>query len=245
MFVASTLREDRGIPDLLSADYTFINETLARHYGIPKVYGSHFRRVKLPNLQQRGGLLGHGGLLALTSYPDRTSPVLRGKWLLDNILDASVPPPPDDVNTNLVENGEGAKATSIRERLAQHRNQARCSVCHSVMDPLGFALERFDAVGRWRDVDESGKPVDDVGNWPGGVKLVGLAGLRSMLLDRRELFVATVTRKLMSYALGRELESYDQPAVRKIVRDAAADGYRWSSIVSGIVQSPVFLMRSR
>jgi hypothetical protein len=245
MFVASTLRGDRGIPELLSADYTFLNETLARHYGISNVYGSHFRRVKLPNLGERGGLLGHGGLLALTSYPDRTSPVLRGKWLLDNILDAPVPPPPDDVNTTLEESVEGAKATSIRERLAQHRNQARCSVCHSVMDPLGFALEKFDAVGRWRDVDESGTPVDEVGNWPGGLKLVGLAGLRSMLMDRREQFVATVTRKLMAYALGRELEHYDQPAVRKIVRDAAVDGYRWSSIITGIVQSHAFLMRSR
>jgi hypothetical protein len=244
MFVASTLRENRSIVELLTADYTFVNETLARHYGIPNVYGSHFRRVTLPNPEQRSGLLGHAGLLALTSYPNRTSPVLRGKWLLDNILDAPVPPPPADVNTTLEENAAATKTTSIRERLAQHRSQARCGVCHSVMDPLGFALERFDEVGRQRDSDDSGTPIDDVGHWPGGVTLNGFAGLRAMLVDRRDAFAATVTRKLLSYALGRELEHFDQPTVRKIVRDAAKADYRWSAIITGIVQSPAFLMRT-
>jgi hypothetical protein len=222
-----------------------LNELLARHYGIPNVYGSHFRRVVLPDRRQRGGLLGQAGILTLTSYPDRTSPVLRGKWLLDNILDAPVPPPPADVDTTLKEEAAAARPKSIRERLEQHRTQARCSSCHAVLDPLGFALEGFDAVGRTRTEDEAGNRVDATGNWPGGVKLEGLAGLRSMLVGRREEFARTVTRKLMSYALGRELEYYDQPAVRAIVRNAAASGYRWSSLVLGIVESPAFQMRMR
>jgi hypothetical protein len=245
MFVASTLGENRSIIELLSADYTFVNETLARHYGIPNVYGSHFRRVTLPNLDQRGGLLGHAGLLAATSYPDRTSPVLRGQWLLENILDAPVPPPPDDVNATLPEPAEGSAPVSMRERLAQHRTQARCATCHSVMDPLGFALESFDEVGRWRTVDDSGAKIDDAGSWPGGVALNGFTGLRARLLDERQQFGRTVTRKLMSYALGRELEYYDEPAVRAIARAAAAEDYRWSSIITGIVESPGFLMRRK
>ena len=245
MFVASTVRENRSIVDLLNADYTFVNETLARHYGIPNIYGSHFRRVTLPNLEQRGGLLGQAGVLTLTSYPDRTSPVLRGKWLLDNFLDASVPPPPDDVNATLPETAEGAAPVSMRERLAQHRTQARCATCHSVMDQLGFALESFDEVGRWRASAEPNAKVDDLGSWPGGVTLRGFGGLRAMLVDEREQFARTVTRKLMSYALGRELEHYDEPAVRAIVRGAASDGYRWSSLITGIVESPGFLMRRK
>jgi hypothetical protein len=245
LFAESMVREDRGVVELLSADYTYLNEPLARHYGIPNVYGSHFRRVTLPDKSRRGGLLGQAGILTLTSYPDRTSPVLRGKWLLDNILDAPVPPPPDDVDTTLKEDPAGAKPKSIRERLEQHRSQARCSSCHSVLDPLGFALDGFDAVGRTRTQDEAGNAVDATGNWPGGVKLEGLAGLREMLVRRPEEFARTVTRKLMSYALGRELEYYDQPAVRAIVRAAAADRYRWSSIVLGIVESPAFQMRAR
>jgi hypothetical protein len=245
LFVQSMIREDRGVVELLSANYTYLNEILARHYGIPDVYGSHFRRVTLPDRKQRGGLLAHGSILTLTSYPDRTSPVLRGKWLLDNILDAPVPPPPDDVDTTLEEEPAGAKPRSVRERFEQHRSQPRCNSCHWVLDPLGFALEGFDAVGQWRTKDEAGNPVDDAGNWPGGIKLEGFSGLRDMLLGRREEFVRTFTRKLMSYALGRELEYYDQPAVRAIVRKAAADDYRWSSIVMGIVESPGFQMRAR
>jgi mono/diheme cytochrome c family protein len=244
LFVGSTLREDRSILELLSANYTYLNEKLARHYGIPNVYGSRFRRVTLPNLEERGGLLGEAGILALTSYPDRTSPVLRGKWLLDNILDAPVPPPPSDVNASLKEVDRRTPKT-IRERLAQHRTEARCAVCHSVLDPLGFALESFDATGHWRTVDDTGSPVDHSGNWPGGSKLDGFTGLRAMLLEHRDQFAATVTRKLMSYALGRELDYYDQPSVRKIVRNAAANNYRWSSIILGIVESPQFLMRER
>jgi len=242
MFIASTLHEDRSILDLLTADYTFVNERLARFYGIPGVYGSRPRRVKLPDPDQRGGLLGHGGLMAITAYPDRTSPVLRGKWLLDNILGADAPPPPANVDTNL-DDGEEAVALGIRERLEQHRTEPLCASCHSLMDPLGFALENFDAVGAWRDVDDRGNPIDNRGTWPNGVELTGMSSLRALLLHYDEQFVRTVTEKLMSYALGRPLEHFDQPTVRQIVRDAKDNDYRWSSIVLGIVESPAFLMR--
>ncbi|MCH7532748.1 MAG: DUF1592 domain-containing protein [Gemmatimonadetes bacterium] len=242
MFIASTLRNDRPIVELLSADYTYVNERLARFYGIPGVYGSRPRRVTLPNPERRGGLLGHGGLMAITSYPDRTSPVLRGKWLLDNILGANLPPPPANVDTSL-DQGAGTAALGIRERLERHRSDRLCASCHSLMDPLGFALENFDAVGGWRDFDEFGDPVDSRGTWPSGVELGGVAALRSFLLEHDEQFVRTVTEKLMSYALGRPLEHFDQPTVRQIVRDAEAGGYRWSSIVLGITKSQAFLMR--
>ena len=241
LFIASTLTEDRSIVDLLNADYTFVNERLARHYGIPGIYGSRFRRVTLPNHDQRGGLLAEGALLATTSYPDRTSPVLRGKWLLNNIFGLSIPPPPPNVDRNL-ETKPGAKPTTMRERLAQHRQDPSCNGCHSVIDPLGFALENFDVIGGWRTVDESGKPIDSSGSTASGTKIDGLTGLRALLLDQPEQFPRTVTEKLMSYALGRRLDYYDQPAVRKIVRDAAANDYRWSSIILGIVESPNFVM---
>ena len=242
LFVGSNLREDRPIPELLSADYTYANERLARFYGIPGVYGSRPRRVTLPNPDQRGGLLAHGGLLAVTAYPDRTSPVLRGKWLLDNILGADPPPPPANVDTSL-DQGPEAEALGIRERLERHREDPLCASCHTLMDPLGFALEEFDAVGAWRDVDERGGPVDNLGTWPSGVELDGVSSLRAFLLDYDDQFVRTVTEKLMSYALGRPLEYFDQPTVRQIVRDAEDSGYRWSSIVLGIAKSPAFLMR--
>jgi mono/diheme cytochrome c family protein len=243
LFVGSTIREDRSVVDLLNADYTFVNERLARHYGIPGIYGSRFRRVTLPDHDRRGGLLAEGALLATTSYPDRTSPVLRGKWLLDNIFGLPVPPPPPGVDTNLAET-KGAAPTSIRERLAQHRKNPSCSSCHSVIDPLGFALENFDVIGGWRSIDESGKPVDATGTTVGGAKIEGLAGLRALLLDQPEQFPRTVTEKLLAYALGRRLAYYDRPSVRQIVRDAAAHDYRWSSIIMGIVESPAFLMRA-
>jgi hypothetical protein len=226
---------------LLNADYTFVNERLAQHYGIPGIYGSRFRRVTLPNHNQRGGLLAEGALLATTSYPDRTSPVLRGKWLLNNIFGLSVPPPPPTVDRNL-ETKPGAKPTTMRERLAQHRQDPSCNGCHSVIDPLGFALENFDVIGGWRNIDESGQPVDASGATASGAKIDGLPGLRSLLLDRPEQFPRTVTEKLMAYALGRRLDYYDRPAVRKIVRDATAQNYRWSSLILGIVESPNFLM---
>jgi Protein of unknown function (DUF1592)/Protein of unknown function (DUF1588)/Protein of unknown function (DUF1585)/Protein of unknown function (DUF1587)/Protein of unknown function (DUF1595)/Planctomycete cytochrome C len=240
MFVASTLREDRSVLDLLNADYTFVNERLARHYGIPGVYGSRFRRVALPNHEQRGGLLAQGALLATTSYPDRTSPVLRGKWLLNNMFGLPVPPPPPGVDTNL-DAKPGAAAKSMRERLAQHRQNAACNSCHSVIDGLGFSLENFDVIGGWRSVDESGRPVDASGVRVSGARVDGLTGLRAALLDPPEQFPRTVTEKLMAYSLGRRLEYYDYPAVRKIVRNAASQNYRWSSIILGIVESPAFM----
>jgi hypothetical protein len=244
LFVASTIREDRSVVELLDADYTFVNERLARHYGIPRVYGSRFRRVTLPNLDQRGGLLGQGALLATTSYPDRTSPVLRGKWLLNNIFGLPVPPPPPGVDTNLAEIKPGAPPSSIRERLAAHRQNPSCNSCHSVIDPLGFALENFDVIGGWRTLDDSGKPVDTSGTTASGAKVDGLRGLRALLLDEPEQFPRTVTEKLLAYALGRRLEYYDRPTVRKIVRDAAAHDYRWSALILGVVESPAFLMRA-
>jgi hypothetical protein len=188
-------------------------------------------------------LLAQGALLATTSYPDRTSPVLRGKWLLNNILGLSVPPPPPGVDTNL-ETKPGTIPASIRERLAQHRTNPSCNSCHSVIDPLGFTLENFDVIGGWRTRDESGKLVDASGTTSNGAKIEGLAGLRAFLLEQPDQFPRTVTEKLMAYALGRPLEYYDQPAVRKVVRDAAAQEYRWAAIILGIVQSPEFLMRS-
>ena len=243
LFVGSTLLEDRSVTDLLDADYTFVNERLARHYEIPGVYGSRFRRVTLSDLDRRGGLLAEGALLATTSYPDRTSPVLRGKWLLDNIFGLPVPPPPPGVDTDL-DPEPGSQSASIRERLAQHRRSPTCASCHSVIDPLGFALENFDVIGGWRTIDESGQPVDATGTTASGARVQGLAGLRALLLDNPEQFPRTVTEKLLAYALGRRLEYYDRPAVRTIVRDAAGDGYRWSSLIVAIVKSPTFLMRA-
>ena len=242
MFVGSTIREDRAVATLLDADYTFVNERLARHYGIPAVYGSRFRRAMLPDRTKRGGLLAQGALLSTTSYPDRTSPVLRGKFLLNNIFGLPVPPPPPGVDTNL-ENKPGAPAQTMREKLAAHRQNPTCSSCHAVIDPLGFALENFDVIGGWRTIDEAGKPVDAIGATVGGDTVDGLTGLRSLLLARPDQFPRTVTQKLLTYALGRRLEYSDEPAVRKIVRDAAAGGYRWSSLILGIVESPPFLRR--
>jgi mono/diheme cytochrome c family protein len=243
MFIGSTVREDRSILDLLNADYTFVNERLARHYGIPGIYGSRFRRIMLSNHEQRGGLLGQGSLLAITSYPDRTSPVLRGKFLLNNIFGLPIPPPPAGVDTNLSDK-PGAAPKTMRERLALHRASPSCSSCHSVLDPLGFALENFDVIGGWRTVDEVGKPVDASGATVSGAKIEGLAGLRKLLLEEPEQFPRTVTEKLLAYALGRRVEYYDHPAIRQIVRDAASQDYRWSSLIVGIAKSPTFLMRT-
>ena len=241
LFVGSQIREDRGLLDLLRADYTFVNERLARHYGIPNVYGSRFRRVTFDD-DSRGGLLGHGSVLTVTSYPTRTSPVLRGHWLLEHMLGAPPPPPPPDVPA-LPERGAGGRPASVRERLERHRENAVCASCHAPMDPLGFALDHFDAIGRWRTTGEAGEPIDASGVFPDGTAFHGLSGLREVLLDRRAQFVRTVVEKLTTYALGRGLEYYDMPAVRRIVREAAADDYRWSSLVLGIVRSLPFQMR--
>jgi len=243
LFLASTLREDRSVLDVLDADYTYVNERLARHYGIPGIYGSRFRRVALPDREQRGGLLGQGGLLALTSYPTRTSPVLRGKWLLDTILGAPPPSPPADVPA-LPERGEEGRTTSVRERLERHRQAPACATCHASIDPPGFALEQFDGLGAWRTADEFGNPIDATATMPDGRTVAGMAGLRALLLERPERFAGTVAEKLLSYALGRGLEHVDRPTVRAVVRDAAADDYRWSALIAGIVKSPAFLMRN-
>ena len=238
LFVASQLRDDRGVADLLTADYTFVDERLARHYGIPGVYGSRFRRVSLDG--DRGGLLGHGSILTVTSHATRTSPVLRGKWVLDNILGAPPPPPPADV-PGLDENRDGEAPRSVRERLERHRANPVCASCHARMDPLGFALEGFDAIGRRRTHDD-GVPLDTSAALPDGTTFEGPAELRALLWSRREAFAKTVTAKLLTYALGRGLEHYDLPAIRRIVREAGPD-YRWSSIVGGIAQSVPFTMR--
>ena len=238
LFVESQLRGDRSVADLLTADYTFVNERLARHYGIPGVYGSRFRRVTVN--EGRRGLLGHGSILTTTSHATRTSPVLRGKWVLENILGAPPPPPPADVPA-LDENVDGAAPRSQRARLEQHRANPVCASCHARMDPLGFALENFDGIGRWRTHD-GGEPVDASATLPDGTAFDGPAGLRALLDSRREAFVETVTARLLTYALGRGVEHYDQPAIRQIVRGAGPD-HRWSSIILGVARSVPFTMR--
>jgi hypothetical protein len=241
LFFGSIVQEDRSALDLLRADYTFVNERVARLYGLPNVKGSHFRRVTLPESSPRRGLLGHGSILTVTSYPDRTSPVVRGKWILENLLGVPPPPPPDDV-PELEETSDGGGTLSIRERLAAHRANPSCASCHALMDPLGFALENFNAVGVWRTIDDTGGAIDASGALPDGTEFAGVAEFRAALL-RSDLFLTTLTEKLMTYALGRGVEAYDQPAVRKIVRDAAASDYRFGALILGLVQSPPFQMR--
>jgi len=240
LFLESQLQEDRRVPELLTADYTFLNEQLARHYGIRHVYGSHFRRVTLTD-RNRWGLLGKASILSVTSYPHRTSPTIRGKWLLENILAAPVPPPPPNVDTTLQEE-TAAKTTSVRAMLEQHRANPGCASCHARMDPLGFSLENFDAIGRWRTSDR-GAAIDASGVLLNGTKVDGPAALRGALVEQQEQFVKAVTEKLLMYAVGREIASYDAPAIRSIVRASAADDYRWSSIVLAIVKSTPFQFR--
>jgi cytochrome c551/c552 len=240
MFVGSVMKEDRNVLDLLTANYTFVNERLAKHYGIPNVYGSQFRRVTLKD-DARRGLLGQGSILTVTSYPTRTSPVLRGKWILENITGTPTPAPPPNVPA-LKENDEGGQVTTVRERLEEHRKNPACATCHRVMDPLGFSLDNFDAVGQWR-TKEAGLPIDASGQLADGTKISGVVDLRKALLAHPERFVSTMTEKLMTYALGRGLEYYDMPVVRGITHDAARNDYRFSSIVMGIVKSTPFQMR--
>ncbi len=242
LFLQSMLREDRSVLDLLNADYTFLNERLARHYGIPDVYGSHFRRVTLDD-ENRHGLLGQGSILMVTSYGNRTSPTLRGKWLLDNLLGAPPPPPPADV-PSLQDRGEGGQILSMREQLQQHRRDPACAVCHRMMDPLGFALENFDAIGQWRNVSgPDNTPIDSSGVLPDGTTFDGPAELRKVLAGRPGQLVTTVTEKLFTYALGRGLDYNDAPTVRKIIREAAPREYPWSALILGIVGSDPFQMR--
>ena len=240
LFFESVVREDRSVLDFIEADYTYLNERLAKHYGIPHVYGSHFRRVALGAGSDRGGLLRQGSILTVTSYATRTSPVIRGQWVLENLVGAAPPPPPPDVPA--LDDNTVSSTLSVRERLRQHRADPACASCHDVMDPVGFALENFDAVGRWRET-EAGGPIDVSGGFLDGSEFDGAAGLEQALLNRPELFVRTLTEKLMTFALGRGVEYYDAPAIRKIVAGAREDDYRFSQLILGVVQSTPFQMR--
>ncbi|MDA0207335.1 MAG: DUF1592 domain-containing protein [Acidobacteria bacterium] len=235
------VREDRPLVELIGADYTFLNERLAKHYGIPHVYGSQFRRVQLPADSHRGGLLTQGSVLAVTSYANRTSPVVRGKWILTNIMGTPPPPPPPNVPP-LKEKSPSGKKLSGRELLAEHRSNPLCASCHNTLDPIGFSLENYDAIGRWRGRDD-GVPVDASGVLPDGRPFDGPEGFRQALLARPELFVSTASEKMLTYALGRGLDHYDMPAIREIVSHASEDDYRFSAIVLGIVESTPFKMR--
>jgi hypothetical protein len=240
LFLDAQLKEDHSVVDLLTSNETFLNEQLARHYGISGVYGSHFRRVTLTG-ENRLGLLGKAAVLAVTSYSTRTSPTIRGKWLLGNILAAPVPAPPPNVPA-LEASGQEGKVLSVREMLEAHRANPVCASCHARMDPLGFSLENFDAIGQWRATD-TGKAIDASGVLPDGTKVDGPVALRRALVAQKEQFVRAVTAKLLTYSLGRGMEYYDEPAIRGIVRSAAAGDYRWSSVVLGIVKSAPFQMR--
>jgi mono/diheme cytochrome c family protein len=242
LFFDSVLRENRSVLDLIRADYTFLNERLAKHYGIPNVYGSRFRRVTLAPESHRGGLLRQGSLLSVTSYATRTSPVLRGVFVLKNVFGAPPPPPPPNVPA--LDESNVAANLSMRERMAAHRSNPVCASCHRTIDPVGFALENFNAVGQWREADADGQPVDPSAALPGAGEFRGIDGLEDALLSRPELFAATLSEHLLTFALGRGVEHYDAPAVRKIVRDAEKDGYRFSSLILGIVKSVPFQMRS-
>ena len=239
LFVESVIREDRNVLDLLTADYTFINERLARHYGIPHVYGPRFRRVTLTD-DVRRGLLGKGGILLVTSHADRTSPVVRGKWILENLIGTPPAPPPADV-PGFPDDDPRAPQT-VRARMERHRASPACAGCHRVMDPLGLALENFDAVGKWR-TEDAGVTIDASGDLGNGTKVDGVVSLRAALVNQPDVVVGTMAEKLLTYALGRGLEHYDMPAVRTIVRSAARRDYRFSAMVSGIVQSTPFQMR--
>ena len=238
LFVDGQLREDRGVGELLTANYTYVNERLARHYRIPNVYGSHFRRVTFAD-GRRGGLLGHGSILTVTSYPNRTSPVLRGRWLLENLLGSPPPPPPPDVP--LLQEGVSDRPRSIREQMEAHRKNPSCAVCHVRMDPLGFSLENFDALGKWRTSIDT-LPIDASASLPDGTTFDGVAGLRQLVAGHQEDFARTFTQKLLGYALGRSVESTDMPTIRQITRNAAPGGYRWSSLITGVARSTPFTM---
>jgi hypothetical protein len=241
LFFESILREDRSVLDLLRADYTFLNERLAKHYGIPNIYGSRFRRVDLEPDSMRGGLLRQGSVLTVTSYATRTSPVIRGKWVLENLLGIAPPPPP--ANVPALEEGKIAgKNLSVRERLAQHRENPVCYACHQLTDPVGFALENYDAVGRWRTLDGEAE-IDASGGLPDGSEFDGIEGIERAILARPEIFAGVVAEKFMTYGLGRGVEYYDAPAIREVVREAKADDFRLSTLILGITKSVPFQMR--
>jgi hypothetical protein len=240
LFINSIIQNDASVLDMLTADYTFVNDRLAEHYGIPNVYGSHFRRVQQTDPNRRG-LLGQGSILTVTSYPNRTSPVLRGKWVLENIIGSPAPTPPPNV-PSLTENTPGLAALSVRERLEKHRADPVCAGCHAVMDPLGFSFENFDAIGKHRVRDAAGA-IDAAGELADGTPVNGALSLEKALMKHPDYFVDTFTEKLMTYALGRGLEYYDMPVVRKITHEAGNDDYRFSAIVKGIVHSVPFRMK--
>jgi hypothetical protein len=240
LFFDSIMREDRSVMDLLNADYTFVNERLARHYGIPNIYGSRFRRVQVPS-DARRGLLGQASILTVTSYPNRTSPVERGKWMLTNLLGVPPQPPPANIPP-LPESGADGKVVSLRERLETHRANPVCAGCHRMMDPIGFAMENFDGIGRWR-AKEDGKSIDASGTLFTGAKMDGVATLRRELSSRPDVFVGVFTERMLTYAVGRGLEHYDMSAVRKIVQDARATNYRFSSVVLGVARSVPLQMK--
>ncbi|MCG8413193.1 MAG: DUF1592 domain-containing protein, partial [Pseudomonadales bacterium] len=240
LFIEDQIRADHSLLDLLSADYTYVNERLADHYGIPGIYGNHFRKVTLDG-SQRGGLLGHGSLMTVTSYPNRTSVVLRGKFVLENLLGSPPPEPPPNVPA-LEESSADGRQLTMREAMAQHRENPACRVCHAAMDPIGFSLENYDAVGKWRN-RFAGVDVDASGLLPDGAAFDGRSGLQQLLLDRPDDFVGTVTEKLLTYALGRGVEFYDMPTVRSIVREAKEENYSWSSVILGVIESAPFQMR--
>ena len=242
LFVESVMREDRSVLDLIRADYTFINERLAKHYGIPYIKGSRFRRVTLSDDSLRGGLLGQGSILTLTSYPTRTSPVLRGKYVLDNLLAAPPPPPPPDVPALEAETPDERASETLRQAMARHRADPACASCHIQMDAIGFAFEHFDAVGRWRETD-AGLAIDSVSTLPDGTVVDGVEGVKRLLLKDPERFVSAVTEKLLMYAVGRNIQYYDRPEIRAIVRDAAREDYSFAALISGIVRSVPFRMR--
>ena len=243
LFLQSQFREDKSIVDLLTADYTFLNERLARHYGIANIYGTHFRRVQLED-EARMGLLGKASVMTVTSYAHRTSPVLRGKWLLENVLGTPPPAAPADVPALSENEDKDVAPKSVRERMELHRSNPVCAACHRLMDPLGFALENFDAIGRWRSVNVAGQPIDTAGTLANGTAVNGPVSLREALIEDPEIFTITATQKLLTYALGRGVEYYDAPAIRQIVRGAEAENYRWSALITGIVNSTPFQMRS-
>ena len=240
LVIADQIARDQSVRDLLTVPYTFVNERLARHYGIPGVYGTHFRRVAVETT--RAGLLGHGSVLTATSYPTRTSPVLRGRWLLDTVLGSPPPPPPPTIPP-LPDRDEQNHVVTMRQRTERHRANPVCAGCHAQMDPLGFALENFDAIGRWRTTDDTGTAIDNAGAFPDGATFTGVGGVRSLVGNRSDAFARTLTAKLLTYALGRSVESADMPAVRAIVRDAGVANYRWSALSLGVVRSVPFQMR--
>jgi len=242
LFLDSILRENRSVTELLTANYTFLNERLAKHYGVPNIRGSQFRRVTYPEGSPRAGLLGQGSILLLTSYSTRTSPVLRGKYVLENLLASPPPPPPPNVPSLKTENDKSGEALTLRQAMQQHRANPACANCHARMDPIGFALENFDAVGRWRDQD-AGKQVEVKSTLADGTEVDGVAGVRNLVLKDPSRFAGAISEKLLMYATGRNVQYFDAPAIRQIVRDASKDDYKFSTLVLGVVKSVPFQTR--